>query len=305
MKVLVTGCNGLLGQKILQTLSRELYQVFGVDLQAECFLPGLAEYRKLDITDRREVAAYFRSVVPDIVIHAAAFTNVDRCELEKELCWRVNVIGTDNLVGAATKAGSRFIFVSTDYVFDGERGPYNEEAVPNPVNYYGRSKLAAENIVRASGLPHTIVRTIVLYGTGVNIKSSFLTWLLEMLRAGRSVRIVTDQWGNTTITDDLAAALDRILLFSLTGVYHVGGRGYMSRYEFAVRAANFFGLESSLIEPITTAELRQPARRPMRSGLEVDKAERDMFLSFRTVEESFELYRKQESGKAVGGGGVV
>jgi dTDP-4-dehydrorhamnose reductase len=295
MKILVTGSNGLLGQKLLSTLSVKAHQLLGIDLADQSFVTSqVHEYRKLDITDRQSVARSIDEMQPDIILHTAAMTTVDKCELEKEICWRINVKGTDHLVNAALKAGSKFVFISSDYVFDGRNGPYKEDDRPNPISYYGRSKLAAENLIRGSSLNHAIVRTIVLYGLGQKVKSSFLTWLLEMLRAGKSVRIVNDQWGNSTIVDDLAAALERIVELGRNGIYHVGSKGYMTRYEFSVRAAEFFGLDKSLITPISTAELDQPAKRPLRSGLDTEKAERDLLLSFRTIEESFELYRQQE-----------
>jgi len=300
MKILITGSNGLLGQKLLHTFPPETGESFGVDLAENSFVVSTPHhYHKLDISDRKATQELVKSIAPEVIIHTAAMTDVDKSELDKETCWKINVSGTDNLVNAASRVSARLIFISTDYVFDGSSGPYNEEDQPNPTSYYGRSKHAGENLLRGSGLDWTIVRTIVLYGVGVNIKSSFITWLLSSLRAGRSVRIVNDQWGNSTIVDDLAAGIERLIMLKRNGIYHIGGRGFMSRCDFALKAAEVFNLNPSLISPITTDELKQPAKRPLRSGLEIDKAERELFLSFKTVGESLELYRRQEGSNGL------
>lgn len=301
MKLLLTGANGILGQKLLQTLTGDLHLIFTLDLQPESFLPDVRQtYTQQDLTARRPTVELISRIEPQVILHAAAMTAVDACETEREQCWRSNVGATENVCAAAAKVGARVIYISTDYVFDGERGPYREEDPPNPVSYYGKSKLAGENVVRGAADNWTVVRTIVLYGFGRNIKSSFVTWLLGELRAGRPVKIVDDQWGNATLADDLAQGIDRLLLLEKQGLYHMGGRGFMTRYEFAGRTARFFGLDERLISAITTTELRQPARRPLRSGLVTEKAERELYFSFRDVEQSLRLYMncEQEQTKA-------
>lgn len=296
MRILLTGSNGLLGQKLIQTFSTETCDLIGCDLAPESFVKNIShEYFTLDLTERKSVSEKIRSINPDVIIHTAAMTGVDACELNKEKCWQINVTATDQVVRAAEKVKSRFIFISSDYVFDGEKGPYNEQDNPNPINYYGRSKLAAENLVRGSTATWTIVRTVVLYGVGFNIKSSFVTWLLEELRAGRSVYIVDDQWSNTTLVDDLAKGIERIVLLEKDGLYHIGGSEFMTRFEFARRIAKFFNLDKNLVQPVSTEELRQPAQRPLRSGLEIEKAERDFFMSFHDVSESLKIYSEMES----------
>ncbi len=300
MRIFITGSNGLLGQKLLHTISTETHDLSGCDLAAESLVKDVEHrYHRLDLTDRKSTRKVLQTIEPQIIVHTAAMTGVDKCELEKEKCWQVNVYGTDNIISSAEKIGAKVIFISSDYVFDGEHGPYQEEDKPNPVNYYGRSKLAAENLLRGSGIEWVIVRTIVLYGTGVNLRANFVTWLLDRLRACRPVHIVTDQWGNTTLVDDLAGAIERIILLERSGIYHIGGREFVTRYEFAVRIARFFNLEADLIHPVTTEELSQPAKRPLRSGLETEKAERDLFMSFHDIAQSLAIFRDQESASAV------
>ncbi|MBM3329184.1 MAG: dTDP-4-dehydrorhamnose reductase [Calditrichaeota bacterium] len=302
MKVLITGSAGMLGQKLLTTLSGDLYALTGCDLAPA---PPVEEvpchYLQLDVTDRKQTIAEVKAIAPAVIVHTAAMTNVDACETRREECWRSNVYATENVALAGRLVGARIIYISTDYVFDGRAGPYDEEARPNPVSYYGKSKLAGENVIRGNSGEWTIVRTIVLYGYGRDARASFITWLLGELRAGRPVKIVDDQWGNTTIADDLAAAIDRIILLQKSGLYHVGGAGFSTRYEFALTAARVFGLDESLIHPITTESLAQPAKRPLRSGLMTQKAEEELFLTFRTAEDSLRLYREQEAQGALKG----
>jgi dTDP-4-dehydrorhamnose reductase len=295
MRVLITGSNGLLGQRLLHALSGDIYDLYGLDLASDSFLPEIHHhYLAQDLTNRQETIDLIRRIQPQAVIHTAAMTAVDLCETQREVCWRVNVTATENVVQGCFKAGARVIYISTDYVFNGEKGPYKEEDTPNPISYYAKSKLAGENVVRGVGNDWTVIRTIVLYGCGKNIKSSFVTWLLGELRAGKPVHIVNDQWGNTTIADDLAYGVDRLLLLEKHGLLHMGGSEFMTRYEFALRIARYFGLDESLVHPITTAELNQPARRPLRSGLVTDKAEGELYIRFRNIEQSLQLYKEIE-----------
>jgi dTDP-4-dehydrorhamnose reductase len=295
MKVLITGSNGLLGQKLLQTLHREQYDLIGCDLADSAYITKIPhDYIKLDLTNRKSTIDVIKECKAGVIILTAGMTNVDGCEREKAKCWQANVTTTENILLGAMKVNSKVVFISTDYIFDGRQGPYDENAVPNPINYYGRSKLAAENLIRGSKVPWLIARTIVLYGTGVKIKSSFVTWLLKELRAGKPVNIVTDQWGNVTLVDDLAAGIERCILLDRQGLYNMGGKDFMSRFEFSRRIAEFFDLDMELIHPITTASLKQDAPRPLKSGLITDKAERELFIKFRNTEQSLEIYMAQE-----------
>jgi len=295
MKILITGSNGLLGQKLLSLLTKDTNELYGIDLADKAIINNiLHQYECLDLTYRKTTIDAILSIEPGIIIHTAAMTAVDDCEQEKELCWNSNVLTTENIIRASKKTGSKVIFISSDYVFDGKNGPYSEEDLPNPINYYGRSKLAAENMLRGSGLNWTIVRTIVLYGIGINTRSSFVTWLLNQLRNGKTVQIVNDQWGNATIVDDLAAGIERIVTLDCKGIYNIASHDNMNRYEFAVKIAEFFDLDCGLISSITTSSLNQSADRPLRSGLKVDKAEKELYISFRTLTEALKLYKNLE-----------
>lgn len=277
MRILITGCNGLLGQRLIH-LAPAGSEILGVDLAPAAVALPAEHYRQLDLGERRAVLECIGAFAPDWILNAAAFTNVNRAEVERELCWRANVIGVENLAIACRKHHSRLVHVSTDYIFDGQHGPYREEDQPNPIGYYGKSKLAAENILRGSEIPFTVARTMVLYGHAPQIKPDFISWLIDALRQGRPVRIVTDQFGNTTLADELALGLWQITARSAQGFYHIAGREIIDRYSFALKAAAIFDLDAQLITPITTPELHQEAPRPMRSGLIVEKAVRELGL---------------------------
>lgn len=295
MRILITGCNGLLGQKLLTAFHKTDFELIGMDLADESVDESLSfNYISQDLTIHKPTVDRIREVDPDIVIHTAAMTGVDDCETDREKCWKINVTATEYVVKAARRTNAKVIFTSSDYVFNGENGPYSENDPADPISYYGRSKLAGENVVIGGLVDYAIVRSLVLYGFGKHANASFLTWLLKMLRTGNEVRIVNDQWGNTTIAEDLTAGIMRIIDLRKTGVYNIAGRDFLSRFDFACKAADYFGLDPKLIFPITTAELNQSAPRPLKSGLLIDKAESELGITFRTLEDSFALYRSQE-----------
>ncbi len=291
-KLLLIGCHGLLGQN-LANRAVAAYQVTGIDLQPRTFLDyDNFDYFAGDITDRGLVER-IRVLAPDAIVNCAAWTAVDRAETEKEACWRVNCEGVRNLIRAAQLTRARLVQLSTDYIFDGTAGPYTEDAEPNPQSVYARSKLAAENLVRGSGIAFTIVRTIVLYGKGVDLQKDFVTWLLEELRENRPVRIVADQIGNVTYAPELAAAILQALQLRLDGILHVGSSDMMSRLEFARLVASQFDLDQELIRPIATAELRQPAPRPLQGGLAVAESQQRLQMKFNTAVASLAVYKRE------------
>lgn len=271
VKVLLTGCHGLLGQKVVAT-KPENVDLIGLDLQPSSPILDPEKYYSCDITKQAQVFNAVDAARPDCIINAAAYTNVDGAETERELCWNINVTGVENLVHAARKVKSKIVHISTDYIFDGKNGPYDEEAVPNPQGYYGRSKLAGENALRISDVPYAIARTMVLYGHEMSGRNNFVTWLIGELESSRPVRIVTDQLGNTTLADELAAGCWAIVEKEFTGIVNIAGREIIDRFSFARLVAEVFELDGTLINPVTTAELNQAAPRPLNSGLIVDKA---------------------------------
>ncbi len=292
-KLLITGVNGLLGQKVLEQAASR-YAVLGVDLQAEPVLKKIKfEYRKLDLTDRRKVKELLLAFHPAYLVNTAAMTDVDGCETEKERCWRINVEAVEHIVYAAQMTGTRIVHISSDYVFDGKNGPYSEESLPSPLGYYGRSKLASENLLNAADVEHAIVRTMVLYGHGIDVRPNFVTWLLEKLRQRQPVKVVTDQIGNPTLADDLATAILKIIELKKWDLFHICGSEAIDRYQFAQKIAAIFKLDKALISAITTHELKQAAPRPLKSGFIIDKALTQLAIHMSGIDEGLKKMKKE------------
>jgi dTDP-4-dehydrorhamnose reductase len=293
--VLVLGCNGLLGQKVSEFLARGTPHQLVLSSRSEKALVTLPNvpYARVDIASRKSVRNAVAEWEPDVIVNAAAMTNVDACERERELAWKINVGGVENIIEASRQRDVKIIHVSTDYVFNGKDGPYSEDDRPDPLNYYGKSKLASENQLRASGLTFVIVRTIVLYGYVPGAKSNFALWLIQQFEQGLPVRVVSDQFGNPTLADDLAHAIVSAIDLGKSGVYHVGGRNIVSRHDFALEVAREFGFDEELISPIKTVQLRQPAQRPLKSGLITLKAEVELGYRPSTIEEGLTILKGQ------------
>lgn len=296
-RLLVVGSNGLLGQKVVELFVRGSsaeITASSVELTPVRTLHSVT-YRQTDITSKKDVKALVSAVEPTVIINCAAMTNVDACETERELAWKINVSGVEHLADAAKRANAALVHISTDYVFDGKHGPYSEDDRPEPLSYYGKTKLASENILRASDVTYLILRTMVLYGHAEGVKSNFALWLIESLQKKNSVNVVDDQIGNPTLVDDLAYAVMRAVELRKWGLYHVAGRDILSRYDFAVKLAAVFGLDPGLITPIKTEQLKQPAPRPLQSGLVTLKAETEIGYRPSTVEEGLLIVKSQLS----------
>jgi dTDP-4-dehydrorhamnose reductase len=185
--------------------------------------------------------------------------------------------------------------VSTDYVFDGEHGPYHETAAPAPLNVYGQSKLAAENYLRGEQLNAAIVRTIVVYGKGMGLGRDFIGWVVDELSAGRTIQVVTDQSGNCIWAMELARVLEAAMEQRRTGLFHAASPEVLTRYELARMVARVFGLDENAVIPVASAALGQPARRPARSGLLTDETRRSLGVQFLGLEESLRAYKADRS----------
>jgi dTDP-4-dehydrorhamnose reductase len=271
LKLLITGASGLYGSKLAQLALAQGYEVYSSDIQG---FSVFGNFVKLDISGKEQVDAVFKSIKPDIVVHAATLTDVDKCETNKELAWKVNVEGTKNIVNASHAAGSFLIYISTDYVFGGEKGYYKETDKPNPIQYYGITKLKAEEIVQTQK-EYFIARPSVIYGsTPAAGKVNFALWLIESLRKGQRVKIVTDQWNTPTLNTNLAEMTLEVAERRLTGIYHMCGATRVSRMEFATMIADAFDLDKTLIDTAYSAQFTWPAKRPMDSSLDTSKAQR-------------------------------
>ncbi len=244
-------------------------------------------YLQLELTSPKEVLHAVQSFLPDIIIHAAAITQVDDCELNKEVCYSVNVDGTALLIAAAEQVKSRFCYLSTDFVFDGVSGPYKEEDQATPINYYGETKKIAEDILTASSLSWSIARTVLLYGKADHItRSNFIYWVKDNLEAGINIRVVNDQLRTPTYIPDFVDGIIKIAESGAEGVYHISGEEVMTPYDMAIAVAEYLQLDKTLINPVDAATFTQPGKRPLKTGFSIEKAKRDLEYSPISFKES-------------------
>lgn len=290
-RILVIGSNGMLGQRLVEFFNNSTQvELMCASVEENSFIPEV-QYKQLDISQKNQVRQIILDFFPDVIINTAAFTNVDKSETEKETAWKINVGGVENIALYSWTVDAHLIHFSTDYIFDGKNGPYTEEDKPNPIGYYGRTKLASENSIHISGTRYTIVRTNILYGPSKYGRPDFVKWVVNSLRKEEKIRIVTDQIGNPTYIDDLVNAVIKIIESKKEGIFNIGGREMISRYDFTLRIAKYFGLDEKLIIPILTKELNQPAARPLKSGLVTIKAETEIGFKAHTIEETFSLMK--------------
>jgi dTDP-4-dehydrorhamnose reductase len=292
MKLLITGSNGLLGQKLVkQCMANQidfLATSKGRNRNSHC--PD-DYYTDLDITNRHKIEELFQSFMPTHVIHTAAITNVDYCELNAKECDLVNVRSVKYLFTEAAKINAHFQLLSTDFVFDGSIGNYNETDVPNPLSIYANSKVQAEKILQNSkSLNWSIVRTIIVYGTGENLsRSNLVCWAKEALAKGNEMSVVDDQFRAPTWADDLAWACLRICELHQTGVFHISGPETMSIFEIVQRIANYYKFSLDHVKVVSSSILNQPAKRPTRTGFDLTKARNILGYSPKLLEETLEL----------------
>lgn len=268
MKLLVTGAGGLLGSRVVEMAEARGHEVYSGYAHRT---PDFGRAVRFDLGDRQSISKMIEGIAPDVIIHGAALTDVDRCERERILAHKLNVEATRSVADAADMAGSFLIYISTDYVFDGGRGMYREDDPTNPVSFYGKTKLLGESFCKGC-----IARTCVIYGSRpASGKVNFALWLLQNLRAGKEVRVVTDQFITPTLNTNLAAMLLEAASRRVCGIYHLAGATRTSRYDFAGLLADVFELDSGLIIPSKMADMKWDARRPMDSSLETVKALRE------------------------------
>ncbi len=274
-KILITGANGLLGQKLVELLGQQpnvqlIATAKGPNRQS--FTQGY-QYFNLDITNRQNIDEVIDQTKPDVLIHTAAMTNVDQCESERDLCWEMNVKALEYLVAACERHQVHLIHLSTDFIFDGENGPYHEDATAKPISYYGESKLAAEHIVQQAGCPWSIARTVLVYGIVNDMsRSNIILWVKKSLEEGKTIKVVTDQFRTPTLAEDLAMGCWLIAQKHALGIFNISGKDFLTPYEMALQTADFFKLDKSLIQSADSSTFSQPARRPPRTGFIIDKA---------------------------------
>lgn len=296
MKILITGSNGMTGQKLVyRAIQNPNIELIATSSGANrlSMQHGYA-YHTLDITNKEEVMKVIGACKPDVVINTAAMTNVDACEKDKELCRKLNIDAVAYLVDACNSIGAHFIHLSTDFVFDGENGPYAEDDEPNPVSYYGWSKLEAERIVQKKCNEWAILRTILVVGlVEEQTRSNIILWVKRALEKGESIRVVNDQYRMPTLAEDLAEACLLTALKHAKGIYHICGKDFLSTWEIANKVASYFNLDASLLQELSSADLNQIARRPPITGFKLDKAIRDLGYEAHSFEETLQIMHQQ------------
>jgi dTDP-4-dehydrorhamnose reductase len=278
MKILVTGGNGLLGYKLIQQLGKTLgVTTIATARKQITELPPAVEFCELDITNHEQTMEVLSTIKPDVVINTAAMTQVDQCETEREQCWTANVIGVENVVEACEKNNIHLVHVSTDFIFDGSHGPLDETAKPKPVNFYGESKLAGEQLIQKSKLKWAILRTVLVFGVTPDLsRSNIVLWVKKSLEDGKTINVVNDQWRTPTLAEDLAMGCYLAASQKATGIYHISGDEMMTPYDIAQETAAFFKLDNSLIKAADSSTFKQPAARPPKTGFIITKAKKDL-----------------------------
>ena len=294
MKILITGSNGLLGQKLVELIStKDDHLIATAKSKLVINLPQ-GEFHPLDITRLEDVENVIRKTKPDTIINTAAMTQVDQCETEKEKCWLNNVTAVENLVTVCTKTTTRLIHVSTDFIFDGTQGPLDESANPNPLSYYGESKLAAELVIQKSNIDWAILRTVLVFGVTKDMsRSNIVLWVKKSLEEGKTINVVKDQWRTPTLAEDLALGCYLAAKKKAKGIYNISGYEMMTPYDIAIKTAEFFELDKSLIKQTDSTQFKQPAARPPKTGFIIDKARKELGYQPRSFVEGLSLLKEQ------------
>lgn len=294
--VLITGSNGLLGQK--------LTDLYLTNPSVKLIATALGEnrhpiktgyvYQSLDITNSKEVDEIISKFKPQTIINTAAMTNVDACESDKLGCDILNVEAVEYLVEAANKVKAQLIHISTDFIFDGKSGPYSEEDQPNPLSYYGESKLKGENIIIERATKWVILRTVLVYGLVHDMsRSNIVLWAKDALEKKKEIQVVDDQYRTPTLAEDLALGCRIAEQKEAQGIFNISGKDLMNIYELVERVAKRYGLSMDKVTKVKSDTLNQPAMRPPYTGFKLDKAMTQLDYKPHSFEEGMELLEEQ------------
>jgi len=297
MKILITGANGLLGQKLVSLIMNGAEHELIATARGANRLPfdqSKYAYDSLDITNESQVKSAIAQHKPDVVIHTAAMTNVDQCETEKEECWDLNVNAVQYIVDACEVNNTFLVHLSTDFIFDGQSGPYGEEAEANPISYYGESKLASEQIITQSKLDWSIVRTVLVYGIAHDMsRTNIILWVKKSLEEGKEIKVVDDQLRSPTLAEDLAQGCLLIAEQKAEGVFNICGMDLLNPYEMAVKTADYFGLSMATMQKADSSTFSQTAKRPPKTGLLIEKARTVLGYKPHTFDEGIAIVSEQ------------
>lgn len=286
LKILIIGVSGQVGGVLLDVLKKKKsFEVAGADKISS------RDALFLDITKKKKVYRFFEEIKPDVVVLLAALTNADTCEDQKNLAYNINVKGATNVIQAAKKNLSKVIYLSTAYVFDGKTGGYLENDRPHPINYYGKTKLAAEKIIQRELNDYLIIRTTWIFDLGYD-QRNFAARLLDALKKKELIKVPNDQYGNPTLARNIAWVIEELIQKNKKGVYHIAGQGKMNKYQWAVRVAKYFNLDYKLIIPVSSKSLGQKVRRPKKGDLNTLKARKELKIKLLSLNEALGLLKK-------------
>lgn len=302
-KILVTGSNGLLGQKIIYGYKSDSAVELVATARGENRMEDKNGYvfHEMDITQRDQVFSVLRHVKPDVVINTAAMTNVDTCELNHEECDLLNVTAVQNLADACSELNIHLIHLSTDFIFDGENGPYAEEDEPAPLSYYGQSKLFGEKIIEKCTCPWSIIRTVLVIGITEGMsRSNIVLWAKGALEKGNVINVVDDQFRTPTLAEDLADGCMLVAKKRATGIYNISGKDFMNMHELAKHVAKHWHLDEKLIKSTNSETLNQPAKRPPITGFILEKAISELGYNPHSFKEALEIIDNQVKAQSAG-----
>ncbi|MBL0271187.1 MAG: SDR family oxidoreductase [Chitinophagaceae bacterium] len=292
MRVLITGANGFLGYSLSALLLKKGVAVIATG-SGPCRLPfqenSLFRYIPMDITVPAAVHQQIKLAAADIIVHTAAMSKPDECELHPEKAYAVNVRGTAEVLEAAASIGSHFLFLSTDFIFDGQTGMYQEEDPPGPVNYYGQTKLEAELLTRQYPFDYSIARTVLVYGNNRSGRKNILGMVKEKLEKGEVFKVVDDQLRTPTFIEDLSFGIWKMIEQRPKGIFHIAGEEQMTPYEMAVRTAKFLGYNVNLLQRVNASTFTEPAKRPLKTGFDITKAKKELGYQPVPFEKGLEL----------------
>jgi len=288
MLTLIIGASGFVGNFLYEILSKE-DKTIGTFCHRESKVAG---FQYLDIRDRKSVEVLVKRIKPEIIILTAALTYVDYCEDNQKEAFEINVLGTTNVALLANEIKAKLIFFSTEYIFDGEKGPYSEIDIPNPINYYGKTKLAGEKVIITSLNDYLIIRTTVVYGYEKDGKN-FIMQLIQKNKSGQIMNVPLDQYSSPTFRDNLVEATIELIQKEKRGIYNVVGAEVINRFDFSIMATEILGLDKKLIIPKTTLELGQKAKRPLKAGLKIDKVKKEIETKLLSPKEGLEILKTQ------------
>ncbi|WP_053405996.1 SDR family oxidoreductase [Persicobacter sp. CCB-QB2] len=299
MKILITGANGLLGQKLVGLLAEKEVEIIATG-KGNSRLPNsdTFTYVTMDICNAKEVMETIKTHQPDVIVNTAAMTQVDQCETEKEACWDLNVNAVEHLIKASEANNAFLLHLSTDFIFDGADGPYDEEASANPLSYYGESKLAAEELLQKSNIRWAIARTVLVYGIAHDMsRSNIILWVKNSIEQGKDLKIVDDQWRTPTLAEDLAMGCWLIAEKQAEGIFNISGKDLLTPYDMAMMTCDYFQLDKSYIEKVDGSIFQQTAKRPAKTGFNINKAREILGYEPHSFEEGIKILHEQISNR--------